>query len=186
MKLNYIYSFYILKLLPIHYLTIIKKEIQLNISFSNIYLILFFLRYHSNCQYKILTDICAIDYPNKKNRFYILYNLLSYSFNHRIFVVTQFKDFQNISSIYKIYTNSNWLEREIWDMFGIFFTNHPDLRRILTDYGFEGYPLRKDFPLSGYFEIYYNEINQKIDYQPVSFVQEYRTFKYSNPWINNN
>lgn len=183
MKLISYYPLYLLRILPILTISRLKSEIFLNISSTKFIYLFTFLKYHTHCQYKILTDIIGIDYLSKKRRFHIIYNLLSIRFNHRIFIQIQLKDWESIPSIISIYRNANWFEREIWDMFGIFFTNHPDLRRILTDYGFEGYPLRKDYPLSGYFEVYFNENKKQVQYKPINLSQEYRLFQFKNPWI---
>ena len=157
------YVKYLLKTIPCKNLIISKKELSLNIDANKIIPIFFFLKYHTNCQYKLISDICAVDYPNKINRFTIVYNLLSIRFNSRLRIKVMINELQSINSITSIYKAASWWEREVWDLFGIFFNNHPDLRRILTDYGFEGHPLRKDFPLSGYLEVYYNEL-KKMNY----------------------
>ena len=182
MKLNKIYSQYLLKILPIINYTFHKKELSINISFNKIIPTFFFLKNHTNCQYKILSDLCAVDYITKKERFNIIYNLLSIQFNSRIRVKISINELQPIDSITSIYKAATWWERETWDMFGIFFTNHPDLRRILTDYGFEGHPLRKDFPLSGFLEVYYNELKKRVVYEPINLSQQYRLFEFNSPW----
>ena len=155
MKILKKFSQYLLKILPIINYTLYKNELCINISINKLIPILFFLKNHTNSQFKILSEICAVDYINKKKRFEIIYNLLSIRFNSRLKIKVSLNELQPINSIIEIYKSANWSEREIWDMFGIFFSNHPDLRRILTDYGFEGHPLRKDFPLSGFLEIFY-------------------------------
>ena len=162
--------------------TIIKGEISINIPFNKIEQIMTFLKYHTNCQYKIISDICVVDYPTRKNRFDIIYNFLSLQYNSRIRIKVVINEYQVIPSITNIFKGANWWEREAWDMFGVFFKNHPDLRRILTDYGFEGHPMRKDFPLSGYSEVRYSELDKRVVYEPVSLPQEFRSFDFESPW----
>lgn len=146
--------------------------------------IFFLLRNNFGCQYKVLTDLTAIDFLSSSNsnsgRFCIVYNLLSVSREVRLLVKVFVDDY--IVSVVDIFNSANWLEREIWDMFGIFFSNHPDLRRILTDYGFIGHPLRKDFPLSGFFEVRYSESSKRVLYESMEFTQEYRDFEFNNIW----
>nr|YP_010616509.1 NADH dehydrogenase subunit 9 [Peronosclerospora sorghi]WAU47947.1 NADH dehydrogenase subunit 9 [Peronosclerospora sorghi] len=182
MKLLKKFSQYLLQILPIINYTIYKNELCINISFKKLFPILFFLKNHTNSQFKILSEICTVDYINNEKRFEIIYNLLSIRFNSRLKLKIQTDELQPIDSITTIYKAANWCEREIWDMFGIFFKNHPDLRRILTDYGFEGYPLRKDFPLSGFLEIFYNELKKRVVYEPINLSQQYRLFEFNNPW----
>ena len=182
MKLLQQFSKYLLKILPIINYTIYKNELTINIPANKIVSILFFLQNHTNCQFKILSDICVVDYITKKKRFHILYNLLSIRYNNRIRVQIQINELQPINSVTNIYKMAGWCEREAWDMFGIFFTNHTDLRRILTDYGFEGHPLRKDYPLSGFLEIYYNELKKRVVYEPLNLSQQYRLFNFDNVW----
>lgn len=138
------------------------------------------LEKNSITQLKSLNDICIVDYPEKANRFEVSYNLLSIKYNLRFFIKTYTSSY--ITSISSIFASANWLERECWDMFGIFFLNHPDLRRILTDYGFEGFPLRKDFPLTGYIEVRYDDEKANIVYEPLEMSQEYRLFNFTSPW----
>jgi NADH dehydrogenase (ubiquinone) Fe-S protein 3 len=182
MKLIKTYSNYLLKILPIINYTFNKKELSINIPFNKIIPIFFILKNHTNCQYKILSDLCIVDYINKKQRFNIIYNLLSIRFNSRIRIKMDITELQPIESIATIYKAAVWWEREAWDMFGVFFSNHPDLRRILTDYGFEGHPLRKDFPLSGFLEVYYNELKKRVVYEPIHLSQQYRLFEFNSPW----
>ena len=176
------YIKYLLKIIPCKNAIISKKELSININSDKIVPIFFCLKYHTNCQYKVIADICAVDYLNKLNRFTIIYNLLSIRFNSRIRIKISINELQSINSITNIYKAASWYEREVWDMFGIFFYNHPDLRRILTDYGFEGHPLRKDFPLSGYLETYYNELEKRVVYEPINLSQKYRLFEFQIPW----
>lgn len=132
--------------------------------------------------FKILTDIFAADYPNKTNRFEITYNLLSLTNNVRALIKICVNENEFVPSTVNIFNASNWYEREIWDMYGVKFSNHPDLRKILTDYGFEGHPLRKDFPLTGYVEVRYDLEKKKVVYEPVKLQQEFRNFDFISPW----
>jgi NADH dehydrogenase (ubiquinone) Fe-S protein 3 len=182
MKLLTQFSKYLLQILPIINYTLYKNELCINIPPKKLIPILIFLKNHTNSQFKILSEICAVDYINKKKRFEIIYNLLSIRFNSRLKVKITINELQPVDSIINIYKAANWCEREVWDMFGIFFSNHPDLRRILTDYGFEGHPLRKDFPLSGFLEVFYNELKKRVVYEPISLSQQYRLFEFNNPW----
>jgi NADH dehydrogenase (ubiquinone) Fe-S protein 3 len=182
MNLTTTFGRYLLKVLPIIDYNYNKKELSINIPFKRLIPILFFLKNHTNCQYKVLSDLCIVDYITKKERFEVIYNLLSIRFNSRIRVKIAITELQPIDSITIIYKAAAWWEREAWDMFGIFFTNHPDLRRILTDYGFEGHPLRKDFPLSGFLEVYYNELKKRVVYEPIHLSQQYRLFEFNSPW----
>jgi len=141
-----------------------------------------FLRDHMNTQYKVLIDVTAIDYPSRNLRFEIVYNLLSVQFNSRIRIKTCIDEITPIASSTSLYSSAGWWEREVWDMFGIFFTGHPDLRRILTDYGFEGHPLRKDFPLTGYTEVRYDDSEKRVINEDLQLSQEFRYFEFSPPW----
>ena len=134
--------------------------------------------------FSTLIDITAVDYPENAQRFEIIYHLLSMNNNIRIRIKTAIKDGQSIQSSVVIWPVSNWFEREVFDMYGVLFENHPDLRRILTDYGFEGHPLRKDFPLTGYQEVRYDEEQKRVIYEPVKLVQEFRNFDFLSPWEN--
>jgi NADH dehydrogenase (ubiquinone) Fe-S protein 3 len=176
------YGDYLMKIIPLNSYSNVNKELSIQISANKILPVFYFLKNHTNTQYKIISDICAVDYPSKKNRFEIVYNLLSIQFNNRIRIKVKINELQSIESITQIFKGSNWFEREIWDLFGIFFINHPDLRRILTDYGFEGYPLRKDFPLSGYLEVRYSEMKKRVVYEPIMLPQEFRSFDFETPW----
>jgi len=138
------------------------------------------LKANSLTQFRVLNDVCIVDYPEKTNRFEINYNLLSVKYNFRLFIKSYTSAYVN--SITNLFDSANWIERECWDMFGIFFVNHPDLRRILTDYGFDGFPLRKDFPLTGYIEIRYDDESANIVYEPLEMSQEYRLFNFTSPW----
>jgi NADH-quinone oxidoreductase subunit C len=140
------------------------------------------LKVNSNFNYDQLTDITAIDYPSREKRFDIIYILLSMKKNKRIVIKTHVGENENIESITSIHRSADWYERECYDLFGIQFINHPDLRRIMTDYNFEGHPLRKDFPLTGYTEVRYDDLEKKVIYEPVKLTQEYRDFDYMSPW----
>jgi NADH/F420H2 dehydrogenase subunit C len=157
-----------------------SNTIELSVQPQHLYNFISSLKSSSLTELKILNDICVIDYPEKINRFELNYNLLSIKYNFRIFLKTYTSSY--INSISSIFSSSNWIERECWDMFGIFFINHPDLRRILTDYGFEGFPMRKDFPLTGYIEIRYDDEKANIVYEPLEMSQEYRLFNFTSPW----
>ncbi|MCO4842207.1 MAG: NADH-quinone oxidoreductase subunit C [Yoonia sp.] len=141
-----------------------------------------FLKSDGACQFSTLIDITAVDYPTRAKRFDVIYHFLSMYQNQRIRLRTQIAEDEMVPSIIDVFPASNWFEREIFDMFGILFTGHPDLRRILTDYGFRGYPLRKDFPTTGYTEVRYDEVQKRVVYEPVSLVQEYRQFDFMSPW----
>jgi NADH/F420H2 dehydrogenase subunit C len=142
-----------------------------------------FFKKHINTQYEILIDITAVDYLEPvQSRFELVYQFLSLRFNHRITLKFFTKSLSMIPSATFLYKSAGWLEREVWDLFGVFFLEHPDLRRILTDYGFQGFPLRKDFPLSGYTELRYDEENKSITYDPLELSQEFRIFDFITPW----
>ena len=167
--------------------TVIKSEINfeqlyLDIDVKDIISTILFLKTNDRCRFKQLIDITAVDYPEKEERFKIVYLLLSHENNLRIVINIYIDEKIVVPSITKIFPSANWMEREIFDMYGISYKDHPDLRRILTDYGFEGHPLRKDFPLSGYTEVRYNEDRKKVISEPVKLDQEYRDFDFESPW----
>ena len=141
-----------------------------------------FLKTNNKCKFKQLIDITAVDYPQREKRFKIVYLLLSHENNLRIVININIDEKIIVPSITKIFPSANWMEREVFDMYGISFKDHPDLRRILTDYGFKGYPLRKDFPLTGHTEVRYSEDKKKVIYEPVKLDQEYRDFDFASPW----
>ena len=141
-----------------------------------------FLKTNERCKFKQLIDVTAVDYPQREKRFKIVYLLLSHQNNLRIIISTNIDEKETVPSIIKIFPSANWMEREVFDMYGISFKDHPDLRRILTDYGFEGYPLRKDFPLTGHTEVRYSEQNKKVISEPVKLDQKYRDFDFESPW----
>ena len=144
--------------------------------------VLHFLCDDSNCQFKILADLCGADYPQRAERFDVVYNLLSLTHNQRIRVKVSTDEAAPVPSATAVYSAAGWFEREAWDLFGIYFDDHPDLRRILTDYGFEGHPLRKDFPLTGRVEVRYDEAQKRVVYDPVQLTQDFRTFDFLSPW----
>ena len=144
--------------------------------------VLTFLRDDANCHFRCLVDLCGVDYPERSERFEIVYNLLSHRHNLRIRVKTATDEDMPVPSASGLFSSAVWLEREAWDLYGIFFSNHPDLRRLLTDYGFEGYPMRKDFPLTGYVEVRYDDEQKRVVYEPVELTQEFRSFDYLSPW----
>ena len=157
-------------------------ELLINVELANIYSTILFLKTDSKCKFRQLIDILAVDFPGEEDRFKIYYLLLSHENNIRIKIVSQIKIDSKVPSITKIYPSANWMEREVFDMYGIKFKNHPDLRRILTDYNFKGFPLRKDFPLTGFNEVRYSEKDKKVIYEPVKLEQNYRNFDFSSPW----
>ncbi len=144
--------------------------------------VILFLKTNGKCKFRQLTDITAVDYPRKEKRFKLVYLLLSHENNHRLIINSNIKEKTIVPSITKIFPSANWMEREVFDMYGITFKDHPDLRRILTDYGFEGHPLRKDFPLTGYKEVRYSEDQKKVIYESVKLEQNYRNFDFESPW----
>ena len=158
------------------------EQIQITINPEELISTLEFLKDNDICQFRQLTDIAGVDFPERLNRFDIVYHFLSFKNNIRIRVKTEISENSAIQSITQLFPAANWFEREAFDMYGIQFTDHPDLRRILTDYGFEGYPLRKDFPLTGNVEVRYDEIEKKVIYEPVKLQQDYRNFDIQSPW----
>ncbi len=141
-----------------------------------------FLRDDLECQCQTLVDVCGVDYPERAKRFDVVYHLLSYTKNHRLRVKIETDAQTPVDSVVSVYNSANWFEREAWDMYGILFNNHPDLRRILTDYGFQGHPLRKDFPLTGFVEVRYSEEEERVVYEPVELRQDFRSFDFMSPW----
>lgn len=144
--------------------------------------VLAFLKDDAFCQFRMLVDLCGADYPERRDRFDVVYHLLSLKLNQRIRVKVATDEATPVPSCVDLYKAAGWFEREAWDMYGIYFTDHPDLRRILTDYGFEGHPLRKDFPLTGFVEVRYDEEQKRVVYEPVKLVQDFRTFDFLSPW----
>ncbi len=159
-----------------------NDELTVTIAPTSVVAFVEFLKSDGACQFSSLVDITAVDYPQRSKRFDVIYHFLSMYQNHRIRLRVQIREDEMVPSIIDVHPSSNWFEREIFDMFGILFTGHPDLRRILTDYGFRGFPLRKDFPTTGYTEVRYDEVQKRVVYEPVSLVQEYRQFDFMSPW----
>ena len=149
---------------------------------SHIVPLLMFLREDENCKFTQLMDVCGVDYPNRVKRFEVVYNLLSLTKNLRLRVKLSTDEETAVPSVEEVFPSAGWFERETWDMYGVQFSGHADLRRILTDYGFEGHPQRKDFPLSGYVELRYDEDKKRVVYQPVQLNQAYRSFDFQSPW----
>jgi len=158
------------------------SQLYIDIKIENLISTILFLKTNEKCKFKQLIDITAVDFPAKEKRFKLVYLLLSHENNLRIVVTSNVEEKEKIPSITKIFPSANWMEREVFDMYGLAFENHPDLRRILTDYGFEGYPLRKDFPLTGHTEVRYSEEKKKVVSEPVKLDQEYRNFDFESPW----
>lgn len=175
---------FILKTVPkwVQYLQSSKKETVFLVYPQYLIPFFVFLRDHSNTQCKQLIDITAIDNPSRPLRFQVVYQLLSLQYNARIRVKTSIDEVTPVSSATSVFSCAAWWEREAWDMFGIFFSGHPDLRRILTDYGFQGHPLRKDFPLSGYVEVRYDDSEKRVITEPIEMSQEFRYFDFATPW----
>ena len=157
-------------------------QLYINIDENDLKDVIFFLKTNKETKFKQLIEITAVDYPQKDRRFKLVYLMLSHENNKRILIDCYVKENDLVSSITEIFPSSNWMEREVFDMYGIEFKNHPDLRRILTDYGFKGYPLRKDFPLTGHNEVRYDETVKKVVHEPVKLEQNYRNFDYESPW----
>ncbi len=157
-------------------------ELNIDVVPSNIVGLIEFLKSDRSCRFSSLVDITAVDYPGREKRFEVVYHLLSMYQNHRVRLRMSVREDDMVASIIEVHPSANWFEREVFDMFGILFTGHPDLRRLLTDYGFRGHPLRKDFPTTGYTELRYDEAEKRVVYEPVSLVQEYRQFDFMSPW----
>ena len=162
--------------------SILLNELSIVTSRDNLLALMKLLRDDSNCLFKAMIDVTAADYPERPERFEVVYNLLSISHNQRIRVKTSTDEDTPVPSVVPLFNSAGWFEREVWDMFGVFFTDHPDLRRMLTDYGFEGHPLRKDFPLTGYLEVHYDEEQKRVVYEPVTLTQDFRQFDFMSPW----
>ena len=157
-------------------------HLSVSVIFSSIEKITSVLKLNNICKFRTLIDITAVDYPAKEKRFTLVYHYLSMQQNTRIRIKSFIKERQIVPSITKLFPAANWFEREVFDMYGILFSNHPDMRRILTDYGFQGHPLRKDFPTTGYLELRYDQERKKVVYEPVKLTQEYRRFDFMSPW----
>jgi NADH-quinone oxidoreductase subunit C len=161
---------------------ITRGELTVVVAREQIVRVLTELRDDSDCLFEVLIDICGVDYPERKNRFDAVYHLLSPRKNQRIRVKCETDEETAVPSVVDVFPAANWFEREAYDMYGILFSGHPDLRRILTDYGFQGYPLRKDFPLTGYVEVRYDDAQKRVVYEPVKLTQEFRSFDFMSPW----
>ena len=157
-------------------------ELNVDVALNNIVGLVEFLKTEPACRFTSLVDITAVDYPERPKRFDVVYHFLSMYQNQRIRLRVAVREEDMVPSITDVHPSANWFEREVFDMFGILFSGHPDLRRILTDYGFRGYPLRKDFPTTGYTEVRYDEVHKRVVYEPVKLVQEYRQFDFMSPW----
>jgi len=158
------------------------NQLYLEIDIDNLYSTILYLKTNNKCRFKQLIDITAVDYPDREKRFNIVYFLLSHENNLRIIVSVSIDEKKTVPSITKIYPSANWMEREVFDMYGITFNDHPNLKRILTDYEFQGHPLRKDFPLTGHTEVRYSENKKKVINEPVKLEQAYRNFDFESPW----
>ncbi len=165
---------------------IVNDELLIEVDEKDIVDVVQFLKSNENCKFKQLIDIAGVDYPDNEKRFELVYLFLSHENNLRIKLLIKFETDQSVNSLTKIFPSANWMEREVFDMYGIKFKNHPDLRRILTDYGFKGHPLRKDFPLTGFNEVRYSEKDKKVIYEPVKLEQNYRNFDFESPWEGTN
>ena len=158
------------------------RELMVAVERESIVRVLTFLRDEANCGFRVLVDVCGVDWPEREARFDVVYNLLSPAHNQRIRVKVRTDERRPLPSVAGVFSSAGWYEREAWDMYGIMFSGHPDLRRLLTDYGFEGHPLRKDFPLTGHVEVRYDDEEKRVVYEPVSLTQEFRTFDFLSPW----
>jgi NADH-quinone oxidoreductase subunit C len=165
---------------------IINEELTVETNLNDLIEVVQFLKSNNNCKFRQLIDIAGVDYPEKDKRFQLVYLFLSHENNLRVKILIKFQTNESINSLTKIFPSANWMEREVFDMYGIKFKNHPDLRRILTDYGFKGHPLRKDFPLTGFNEVRYSEKEKKVVYEPVKLEQNYRNFDFESPWEGTN
>jgi NADH-quinone oxidoreductase subunit C len=161
---------------------LLHGELVLTAKRDAIVKVLTFLRDDARCEFQLLVDLCGADYPDRPQRFEVVYNLLSLTQNRRVRVKVETDEETPVSSVVSVYSVANWFERETWDLYGIFFEDHPDLRRLLTDYGFDGHPMRKDFPLTGYVEVRYDDEQKRVVYEPVKLTQEFRTFDFLSPW----
>ena len=161
---------------------VVRDELIVRVKRDDIIRVLLVMRDDPRLSFSQLSDLCGVDYPTQPERFEVVYNLLSMSRNQRCRVKVTAAENDPVPSVTTIHPCANWLEREVWDLYGVFFSDHPDLRRILTDYGFEGHPLRKDFPLTGYVEVRYDEQQKRVIYEPVKLTQDFRTFDFLSPW----
>ncbi|WP_348652143.1 NADH-quinone oxidoreductase subunit C [Iodidimonas sp. MBR-55] len=162
--------------------TIANDELTVTARTDQIVKVLTYLRDDTDCKFRILVDICGVDWPQRAMRFDVVYHLLSMHLNQRVRIKVEADERTPVPSVVSVFSAANWFERELWDMYGVMVSGHPDLRRILTDYGFQGHPLRKDFPLSGYVELRYDEDQKRVVYEPVKLAQEFRNFDFLSPW----
>jgi NADH-quinone oxidoreductase subunit C len=162
--------------------TLVRDELTIIVASGEIVAVLTTLRDDSQCLFEVLIDLCGVDYPERSRRFDVVYHLLSPRNNQRLRVKCETDEDTPVPSVVGVFAAANWYEREAYDMFGILFSGHPDLRRILTDYGFQGHPLRKDFPLTGYVEVRYDDDSKRVVYEPVRLTQEFRSFDFESPW----
>ena len=161
---------------------LINGELVVEVQATGLLRLARFLRDDANCLFKQLVDVCGVDYPEREKRFEVVYNLLSLKHNLRIRLKVLTDEDRPVPSVCGIWPAANWYEREVWDLYGVFFSDHPDLRRLLTDYGFDGHPMRKDFPLTGYVELRYDEEQRRVVYEPVKLTQDFRSFDFLSPW----
>jgi NADH-quinone oxidoreductase subunit C len=161
---------------------VVRGELSVRVRREDIVRVLLVLRDDPRLSFNQLVDLCGVDYPDRPERFEVVYHLLSMSRNQRVRVKVTAAENTPVPSVTSLYPCANWFEREVWDLYGVFFSDHADLRRILTDYGFEGHPLRKDFPLTGYVEVRYDEDQKRVIYEPVKLAQDFRTFDFLSPW----
>jgi len=179
---KFIYN--LVKVLPINSIVYKKTDLTIIVEYFNILYITNFLKKHENTRFDVLIDVCCVDYPSFSKRFEVVYHFLSVQYNQRICVKTYISETKHLYSISSIFAGASWFEREIWDLFGVFFSKHNDLRRILTDYGFDGFPLRKDFPVTGFIELQYDDRIKAIKFCKIENLQEFRNFNYkTNPWL---
>ena len=162
--------------------TVTHNELTIRVSRESVARVLKFLRDDARCRFEVLIDICGVDWPSRENRFDVVYHLLSPRNNQRIRVKVQANDTAPVPSAVEVFSAADWFEREVYDMYGVLFSGHPDLRRLLTDYGFDGHPLRKDFPLTGYWEVRYDDEKKRVVREPVKLTQAYRSFDFESPW----
>ena len=159
-----------------------RDELAIVVAANGLLRALAFLRDDANCQFKCLMDVCGVDWPEREKRFDVVYNLLSLRHNLRLRLKVETDETTPVPSATGLFPSAGWYERETWDLFGVYFSDHPDLRRILTDYGFDGHPLRKDFPLTGYVEVRYDPEQRRVVYEPVKLTQDFRSFDFLSPW----
>jgi len=162
--------------------SIVRGELTLRVQAGAIARVLTYLRDEPNCQFKLLLDLCGVDYPEREERFEVVYHLLSPRQNQRVRVKVGTDEVTPVPSVTGVFASAMWYEREAWDMYGVYFSDHPDLRRLLTDYGFEGHPLRKDFPQTGYVEVRYDDEQKRVIYEPVRLREDWRSFDFLSPW----